>query len=973
MDKYEFNLKLEQIKKLASKKDYRSAAEIANSLDCRKVKDWSALATIINVQEAAGYYEEARDTAILAYNRNQGGRKLVYKLVELFIRLRQFDDAEDLYEEYVDMAPRDVNRYILEYKLRKAQNSKVGTLISILEKYHAEEDTDEKYTYELAQLYSYAGMSDKCVRLCDDIILMFRDGEYVADAIKLKQQYVSITNTQQLIYEEAVKKNNPNDLEQTKEIMFAKAKEEASRNDEMDGELDNNGDGESEGLTVGKIMQEAFKLQKEDEPQEVLEDAPSLDLIQNKADVKTQNFFKALINHAMDKSKAEQDEEDEDDIEDIRTESPQIEEDDEVEEIQEFKTSESKKPTNDIESAKKSLDALISKARQDLEDNYEFVRRQNREDDIAKTAESIEVPINDSSIYDTRNIQAELAKNLGELMDEDFESDFKPSKNETRDLKKPDVAFEYAATKEEEVEEETVVDEQIRGQMSIAEWIEDVNEKKYGNRATKEFSKAELEHELALRESKEEAYDRLMAKQKEEAKKNGEPFNEAEARLIANQQLVLQSVKTDLAIRTGKATAGLEQASKTKKEDDKIWLYNYKQEKLKEEKADLELAQKEASATLEQEQLAREVKEAMAAEEKERIPAVEEDSYEVDEELEEELDEEHDQSEDEEYEDEEYDEDSEDDEEDDEEEEDEDYDDSEFLSEEDDEPRNVRDLFRFGRKKDKKKEYYDEDEDQDEYEEEEEEEKLEIPRDVRKFFTKYGEMDGVTSQLAEYFATVDSEMGKSTSSTGNIIIGGNRSSDKVGLAKNIARALMQMYPNQLKNIAKTTGQSINERGIVRSLSKLRSTVFIIEDAGSIIPKRVTELLSVMDQDTGGMVVILTDSDTEIGVLLSVNPDITENFNHRITIKQYAVAELVELARKYATKRQYVVNDDALTSLYMKINNMNKEYDYVKTDDVKEIIDVAIVNAEKRASKRLFGRHPRRGGEYFVLTEADFKD
>jgi hypothetical protein len=216
-------------------------------------------------------------------------------------------------------------------------------------------------------------------------------------------------------------------------------------------------------------------------------------------------------------------------------------------------------------------------------------------------------------------------------------------------------------------------------------------------------------------------------------------------------------------------------------------------------------------------------------------------------------------------------------------------------------------------------------------------------------------------------------MGRKTSSTGNIIIGGNRSSDKVGLAKNLARALIQMYPEQLKNIAKTTGKSINERGIIRSLSKLRSTVFIIEDAGQIQPKRITELLSVMDQDTGGMVVILTDSDTELGVLLGVNPDLTDNFNHRITIKQYAVAELVELARKYATKRQYVVNDDALTSLYMKINSLNKEYDYVRTDDVKEIIDMAIMKAERRASKRLFGRHTRRGGEYFVLTEADFKE
>ena len=119
VDKYEFNIKLEQIKKLAAKKEYKQAAEIAKQMNWNKVKDWSTLATIINVQEAAGDYEEARDMAILAYNRNLGGRKLIYKLTEFFIKVDDFENAEELYREYAKLSAHDVNKYILYYELRR--------------------------------------------------------------------------------------------------------------------------------------------------------------------------------------------------------------------------------------------------------------------------------------------------------------------------------------------------------------------------------------------------------------------------------------------------------------------------------------------------------------------------------------------------------------------------------------------------------------------------------------------------------------------------------------------------------------------------------------------------------------------------------------------------------------------------------------------------------------------------------------
>ena len=123
MNKYELGIKIDQIKKLAAKKEYTEAAAIAKDINWTKVKDWQALATAINVQEAVGDYEEARDMAILAYNRNLGGRKLVYKLTEFFIKVGDFDNANELYEEYSKSSQHDVSRFILYYDLRKAQNA----------------------------------------------------------------------------------------------------------------------------------------------------------------------------------------------------------------------------------------------------------------------------------------------------------------------------------------------------------------------------------------------------------------------------------------------------------------------------------------------------------------------------------------------------------------------------------------------------------------------------------------------------------------------------------------------------------------------------------------------------------------------------------------------------------------------------------------------------------------------------------
>ena len=255
-------------------------------------------------------------------------------------------------------------------------------------------------------------------------------------------------------------------------------------------------------------------------------------------------------------------------------------------------------------------------------------------------------------------------------------------------------------------------------------------------------------------------------------------------------------------------------------------------------------------------------------------------------------------------------------------------------------------------------------------------EEKKLSGELAKIFRKYREMPGLESQLAAYFESLEQEMAISTSQIGNIIISGNSSSDKSDLARAIVRAVNYLYPEHTRKIAKTTGDSINNRGLAKAMNKLKGTALIVEGAGAIQPKRMSEMLECLEQDTERMIVILEDSDAEMNVLLNFNPEMTQKFNHRIVLKQYTVNELVEMARKFARKRQYEVSDDALLELYLKIDKLRNNVDNIRMDDIKEIINHAIVKAEKRGSKRFFGGLKRKRGEngdVTILVEADFKD
>ena len=195
MDRYELTIKIEQLDKLVKNQDFVSAAKVAEQIDWKKMKQWTVMSNAIDAFVATEKYDKARNVCIYAYNRRLGGRRLLATLMDMYIRLGEYEDAEEIYREYVETAPRDLGRYTLLYKLKRAQGASVGELIDILQEYK-ENELDEAYEYELALLYSEAGLADRCVRECDELVLWFADGVYVEKALRLKQMYTPLTARQ---------------------------------------------------------------------------------------------------------------------------------------------------------------------------------------------------------------------------------------------------------------------------------------------------------------------------------------------------------------------------------------------------------------------------------------------------------------------------------------------------------------------------------------------------------------------------------------------------------------------------------------------------------------------------------------------------------------------------------------------------------------------------------------------------------
>ena len=199
MDKYEYKLKLDQMKSLTAEHNYEKAAEIADTINWNKIKNVNALVKVGEIYENTGRLEDSREVLLMAYDRSPIGRMIIYRLAKVAIKMKNFDEAKDYYQEFVEIAPHDNLKYVLKYEICKAQGANIETLIGILEELKEQEYTEE-WAFELACLYHKAGMADKCVEACDELVLWFGDGPYVERALELKMLYQPLNKQQEEKY-----------------------------------------------------------------------------------------------------------------------------------------------------------------------------------------------------------------------------------------------------------------------------------------------------------------------------------------------------------------------------------------------------------------------------------------------------------------------------------------------------------------------------------------------------------------------------------------------------------------------------------------------------------------------------------------------------------------------------------------------------------------------------------------------------
>ena len=309
MDKYEYNVKLEEINKLVNEEDYEEAARVADTIEWKRVRNVRTLCMVSEIYEADGRLEDSKEILLRAYRRSPNVRAILYRLVEICVKMKEFDDAVEFYTQYVQSAPNDNSRYILKYKIYKGRGSSIEDQIAILEEYKNKEYT-EKWAYELAKLYQRADMPEKCVEACDDLALWFHNGKYVIKALELKKNYAELTPEQQHVYDQ---RNNVQEDEEVIEEALLREQREKEELPKLEKEIVNkvanqnladNIIAATEKEIAETVMQHTTEQKKSPQPEED-GGGQDWDLLQKSAKLHTEAVNKAL-EEASEREKEEQ-------------------------------------------------------------------------------------------------------------------------------------------------------------------------------------------------------------------------------------------------------------------------------------------------------------------------------------------------------------------------------------------------------------------------------------------------------------------------------------------------------------------------------------------------------------------------------------------------------------------------------------------------------------------------------------------
>ena len=1017
MDKYEYRVKTEQMLEYMEKKQYKKAMEIADTIDWRRVKNASMLNNVSEIYEYNGEYQKSRDVLFMAYDRAPGSRKTVYRLGTLALKINDTDEASDCYEEFVRLAPKDPNQFILKYKILKARRAPLSEQIEALEDFKKAEYV-EKWAYELAKLYHEAGMTAECLEECDDLILWFSEGKYVYQAMELKMKYKPLTPLQQEKYDsmrgisshvsrrDAAAENEVLEEEESEDAA-AEAEEAAlaegvQETSETAGTIDAEtreirldelrAAREKAAAASAAVEETAHEPEESDGSQKkVKEESPI------RKTVKGATLAEALANGVKVASGI--------DIEDIEKKaSPKRDEDMritgqmKIEEILAAWEEKQKDNAEAIEAQKKrDEEKLAEKKREAQRRREEEARRIEEQQRAAEEARRI-----------AEQKAAEEARRLAEEQAE-----------QERLLAKQQADEEKRLARQKAEEEEALLDRIASGQVT-AELKEAVKNASAPEEEAKEPAVEEETAETELTEdaavAEETGYEEIPEDAYEEADYEETPEDTPEEESCEESAAEEEPEEKEETLAAG-MTADLRQLMEELESEER-------QSRKKDEAADFDdefqsaFAEKSyEEADLEDEYDYEEAdfedEDDYEASDFEDEDDYEEDSFDEDDYDEDDYDE--DSSDEDGYEDDDYDEDDlVDDYEDYDDIDEDDYEDDFFDEEEeeipeDPEPKLTRKEKRAQKKAEKEaakqarktEELVIEEPTEEEIQRRIQKGKGGVPFDTgfvvtgrydlsatseiglkaglteeqKQLFSYFVPVRGMSEQIVEVLDNDRRERRNGTSRTGNILVIGHKGSGKTVLAVDMVKAIQKQRNLKQGKVAIVTGESLNKKDIPNIIQKLRGGAIIIEKAGKLNARTVRELNILMEKKTGELLFVLEDQKKALERLFTANPEFKKKFTSRLELPVFINDELVTFGQAYAKENGYKLDEMGILALYSRIDVMQREDHAVSVAEVKEIMDAAIDHSQKANVKHLARRMFRKGtdeSDRIILKEDDFR-
>ena len=989
MDKYEYRVKTEQMLDHLEKKEYQQAKEIADGIDWRRVKNASMLNTVSEIYEYNGEFKKGRDILFLAFDRAPGSRKIVYRLGTLALKIKDIREATDCYEEFVKLAPKDPNQYILKYKILRTQGASLTDQITALEEFKKAEYI-EKWAYELAKLYDEAGMTAECLEECDDLILWFSEGKYVYLAMELKMKYKPLTPLQQEKYDSrpgAVKKKPEPE------------KQPESTLEEVDDENEYN-EGTEETVDVQEEPVREPVTERVDESE--VQETPPQEVPMQETVVQEEIPQEVPMQETVVQEEIPQEEIVEEAAEEVVEEEPVYTETEEAAEehgstIKQVVTGATLEEALAQGMAVANGITIEEEAMKEREDEI-LANGQMMIDDILQKWEEKqkdhEAAIEKQKAKDEERLQKEREQARIRQEEERREVERKAAEAEARRKAEE----EEAARKAAEAEARRKAEEEA------------------ARKAAEEEARRKAEEEAARKAAEEEA----RRKAEEEAARKAA---EEEAEPISKTQRIPDDIVRLMEEMENEESEeelyeeDFEDGSET--EEDFI-------EGIEEELSGIDMS---GSSFEEADFGDEDFEEADFEEEDFEDEDFEEADFE-DEDFEEEDEEEDFEDEDFEeadFEDEEEDFEDEDFEEADFEEEDfedEDFEEADFEEEDfeadfadvEDEEEDFDDDF--ADVDDEETDFDDEDLEIEDDEEADEELEIEEPseeeiqarikkskggvpfdtgfvvtgrydlsatseiglkagltEEQKKLFSYFVPVRGMSEQIVEVLDNDRRAQREGTSKTGNLLVSGRKGSGKTVLAVDIVKAIQKQRSLKQGKVAIVTGESLNKKELTNIIQKLRGGAIIIEHAGKLNARTVKELNYLMEKKTGELLFVLEDQRKPLERLMTANPEFKKKFSSKLELPVFINDELVTFGQTYAKENGYKLDEMGILALYSRIDVMQREDHAVSVAEVKEIMDEAISHSQKANVKHLARRVFGKGtddSDRIILKEEDFR-